>query len=35
MSQLGDMVQSPRVPADLLNRHPDSLIRGRTNTGTL
>jgi paraquat-inducible protein B len=34
MNQTGDMVQSLRVLADLLNRHPEALIRGRTNTGT-
>ena len=33
MSQLGDMVQSLRALSDLLNRHPEALIRGRTNTG--
>lgn len=34
MNQLSDMVQSLRTLADLLNRHPEALIRGRTNTGT-
>ncbi|HEX2939564.1 MAG TPA: MlaD family protein [Rhodopila sp.] len=33
MNQLSDMVQSLRTLADLLNRHPEALIRGRTNTG--
>jgi paraquat-inducible protein B len=33
MQQLSDMVQSLRVLADLLDRHPEALIRGRTNTG--
>ncbi len=33
LNQLDDMVQSLRVLADLLNRHPEALIRGRTNTG--
>ncbi len=33
MSQLSDMVQSLRVLADLLNRHPEALIRGRANAG--
>ena len=34
MAQLTDMVQSLRVLADLLDRHPEALIRGRTNTGS-
>ena len=34
MAQLSDMVQSLRVLADLLDRHPEALIRGRTNTGS-
>ena len=33
LNQLNDMAQSVRVLADLLNRHPEALIRGRTNTG--
>jgi paraquat-inducible protein B len=33
LSQFNDMAQSVRVLADLLNRHPEALIRGRTNTG--
>lgn len=33
MAQLGDMVQSLRVLADLLNRHPEALVRGRANKG--
>lgn len=33
MSQLSDMVQSLRSLADLLQRHPEALIRGRTNRG--
>jgi paraquat-inducible protein B len=32
--QLDDAVQSIRVLADLLSRHPEALIRGRANTGT-
>lgn len=31
--QLDDATQSIRVLADLLSRHPEALIRGRTNTG--
>jgi paraquat-inducible protein B len=31
--QLDDAMQSLRVLADLLNRHPEALILGRTNTG--
>ncbi len=34
MAQLSDMVQSLRVLADLLDRHPEALIRGRTNNGS-
>jgi paraquat-inducible protein B len=33
MLQLGDAARSLRVLADLLTRHPEALIRGRTNTG--
>jgi paraquat-inducible protein B len=33
LNQLNDMSQSVRVLADLLSRHPEALIRGRTNTG--
>jgi paraquat-inducible protein B len=31
--QLNEMVQSVRVLADLLNRHPEALVRGRTDGG--
>jgi len=34
MSQLTDAARSIRVLADLLSRHPEALIRGRTNQGT-
>ncbi len=34
MTQVGDMVQSLRALADLLNRHPEALVRGRANTGS-
>ena len=34
MAQLSDMVQSLRVLADLLDRHPEALIRGRTIRGS-
>lgn len=34
MAQLNDTASSVRVLADLLSRHPEALIRGRTNTGT-
>jgi paraquat-inducible protein B len=34
MVQLNDMVQSLRVLADLLTRHPEALVRGRTSTGS-
>jgi paraquat-inducible protein B len=34
MPQLTDTVRSVRALADLLSRHPEALIRGRTNTGT-
>lgn len=34
MAQLSDMIQSLRVLADLLDRHPEALVRGRVNTGT-
>ncbi|MFL5280425.1 MAG: intermembrane transport protein PqiB [Rhodopila sp.] len=33
LNQLNDTAQSLRSLADLLNRHPEALIRGRTNTG--
>ncbi|WP_158747491.1 intermembrane transport protein PqiB [Acidisphaera sp. L21] len=33
MSQLNDGVRSIRLLADFLDRHPEALIRGRTNTG--
>jgi len=33
MMQLSDASRSIRVLADLLSRHPEALIRGRTNTG--
>ena len=33
MLQLSDMARSVRVLADLLTRHPEALIRGRTNQG--
>jgi len=33
MSQLSDAARSIRVLADLLSRHPEALIRGRTNQG--
>lgn len=33
LSQLSDTMQSLRSLADLLNRHPEALIRGRANTG--
>jgi paraquat-inducible protein B len=33
MLQLNDAVRSVRALADLLARHPEALIRGRTNTG--
>jgi paraquat-inducible protein B len=34
MPQLTDTVRSIRALTDLLSRHPEALIRGRTNTGT-
>jgi paraquat-inducible protein B len=34
MAQLNDAVRSFRALADLLNRHPEALVRGRTDTGT-
>ena len=34
MSQLADAARSIRVLADLLSRHPEALIRGRTDQGT-
>ncbi|WP_158258308.1 PqiB family protein [Rhodopila globiformis] len=33
LNQLNDTMQSLRSLADMLNRHPEALIRGRTNTG--
>jgi paraquat-inducible protein B len=33
MLQLNEMARSFRALADLLSRHPEALIRGRTNTG--
>jgi len=33
MVQLNDAAQSVRVLADLLTRHPEALVRGRTNQG--
>ncbi|MGH7154701.1 MAG: intermembrane transport protein PqiB, partial [Acetobacteraceae bacterium] len=33
MGQLTDMMQSLRELADLLTRHPEALVRGRTDTG--
>jgi len=33
MSQLSDAARSIRVLADLLSRHPEALIRGRTDQG--
>ena len=33
MAQLSDAARSIRVLADLLSRHPEALIRGRTNQG--
>jgi paraquat-inducible protein B len=34
LAQLNETASSIRVLADLLSRHPEALIRGRTNTGT-
>lgn len=34
MTQLSDAARSVRVLADLLSRHPEALIRGRTDQGT-
>jgi paraquat-inducible protein B len=34
LAQLNETANSVRVLADLLSRHPEALIRGRTNTGT-
>lgn len=34
LAQLSDAARSVRVLADLLTRHPEALIRGRTNEGT-
>jgi paraquat-inducible protein B len=34
LGQLSDTAQSVRVLADLLSRHPEALIRGRTDQGT-
>ena len=33
MMQLSDAARSIRVLADLLSRHPEALIRGRTDQG--
>jgi paraquat-inducible protein B len=33
MLQLNDTIRSIRVLADLLSRHPEALVRGRTDTG--
>jgi paraquat-inducible protein B len=33
MGQLSDAARSIRVLADLLARHPEALIRGRTDQG--
>ena len=33
MPQLTDAARSIRALADLLSRHPEALIKGRTNTG--
>ena len=33
MSQVSDAARSIRVLADLLSRHPEALIRGRTDQG--
>ncbi len=33
MTQLNGMAQSFKALSDLLTRHPEALIRGRTNTG--
>ncbi len=33
MAQLSDAARSIRVLADLLSRHPEALIRGRTDQG--
>jgi paraquat-inducible protein B len=33
MSQLNDTARSIRLLADFLDRHPESLIRGRTEQG--
>jgi paraquat-inducible protein B len=33
LPQLNDTVRSFRALADLLSRHPEALIKGRTNTG--
>ncbi|MFL5285672.1 MAG: hypothetical protein ACJ8AW_33025 [Rhodopila sp.] len=33
LNQMSDTMQSLRTLADLLNRHPEALIRGRANTG--
>lgn len=34
MLQFGDMAQSLRALSDLLQRHPEALVRGRTDRGT-
>jgi paraquat-inducible protein B len=33
LPQLSDTARSIRALTDLLSRHPEALIRGRTNTG--
>jgi paraquat-inducible protein B len=33
LPQLNEMTRSFRALADLLSRHPEALIKGRTNTG--
>ncbi len=34
LAQLSDAARSVRVLADLLTRHPEALIRGRTDQGS-
>jgi hypothetical protein len=34
MAQTNDAVRSLRALADLLTRHPEALVRGRTDSGT-
>jgi paraquat-inducible protein B len=34
MAQLNDAVRSFKALADLLTRHPEALVRGRTESGT-